>query len=98
MSAKGTSASDERAQRVGRAFLAVGALRAARTLNAWQPFSRLGRASVLAFPSGLTLSEMPLHALAWQALGTAGFVAARWPADARRAHRAAALRRRRRRA
>ena len=50
--------------------------RAARTLNAWHPFSRLGRASVLSFPSGLTLSEMPLHSLAWQAAGTAGFVAA----------------------
>ncbi len=76
MSAKGTSSSDERAQRVGRAFLAVGALRAARTLNAWHPFSRLGRGSFLAFPSGLTASEMPLHALAWQVMGTAGFVAA----------------------
>ena len=70
------SGSDERARRVGRAFLAVSALRAARTLNGWQPFSRRGRASALAFPSGLTVSELPLHSLASQALVTAGFVAA----------------------
>jgi acetyl esterase/lipase len=76
VSAKGTSASDERAQRVGRAFLTLGALRAARTFNAWQPISRRGRASFLSFPSGLTVSEMPLHSIAGQALVTAGFVAA----------------------
>ena len=38
--------------------------------------SRTGPASVLAFPGGLTVSEMPLHSLTWQALATAGFVAA----------------------
>ncbi len=38
--------------------------------------SRIGRTSVFAFPGGLTVSEMPLHSLAWQALATAGFVAA----------------------
>jgi acetyl esterase/lipase len=70
------SGSDERERRVGRAFLAVGALRAARTLNGWRPFSRTGRTSALAFPSGLTVSELPLHSLACQALVTAGFAAA----------------------
>ncbi len=70
------SRSDQRAQKAGKAFLAVSALGAAQTLNAWHPFSRRGRASVLAFPGGLTVSEMPLHTLAWEALATAGFVAA----------------------
>jgi acetyl esterase/lipase len=70
------SGSDERARRVGRALLAVGAFRAARTLNGWQPISRRGRASALSFPSGLTVSELPLHSLASQAVVTAGFVAA----------------------
>ena len=31
---------------------------------------------MLSFPSGLTVSELPLHALAWQTLGTVGLVAA----------------------
>jgi len=75
MSPRTPARSDERDRRVGQAFLAVSALRAARTLNAWHPLSRTGRASVLAFPAGLTVSEMPLHTLAWQALATAGFVA-----------------------
>jgi acetyl esterase/lipase len=61
---------------VGQAFLVASAIGAARTLNAWRPVSRTGRTSVLAFPGGLTVSEMPLHSLAWQALATAGFVAA----------------------
>ena len=68
--------SDERARRIGRVFLAASALGAARTLNAWHPFNRTGRPSVLAFPSGLTVSELPLHSIAWQAIATAGFVAA----------------------
>lgn len=68
--------SDDRDRRVGQAFLAVSAIGAVRTLNAWRPVSRTGRTSVLAFPGGLTVSEMPLHSLAWQALATAGFVAA----------------------
>jgi acetyl esterase/lipase len=65
-----------RDRRVGQAFLAASAIGAARTLNAWRPVSRTGRTSVLAFPGGLTVSEMPLHSLAWQAVATAGFVAA----------------------
>lgn len=67
---------DDRDRRVGQAFLAASAIGAVRTLNAWRPVSRTGRTSVLAFADGLTTSEMPLHSLAWQALATAGFVAA----------------------
>ena len=66
--------SDPRGRRVGQAFLAVSAIGAARTVNAWRPISRTGRTSVLSFPGGLTISEMPLHSLAWQALATTGFV------------------------
>lgn len=69
-----SSGPDERARRAGRALLALSTLRAARTANAWHPFSRRGRASFLFFPSGLTTSELPLHSLAVQALVTAGFV------------------------
>jgi acetyl esterase/lipase len=71
-----SSRSDDRARLVGQVFLAVGALRALRTLNAWHPLSRTGRASVLSFPSGLTVSELPMHSLVSQAIGTAPFVAA----------------------
>lgn len=76
MSPGALTGSDDRDRRVGQAFLAVSAIGAVRTLNAWRPVSRTGRTSVLAFPGGLTVSEMPLHSLAWQALATAGFVAA----------------------
>jgi acetyl esterase/lipase len=68
--------SDEPGRRAGQVFLAASAIGAARTLNAWRPVSRTGRTSVLAFPGGLTVSEMPLHSIAWQAAATAGFVAA----------------------
>jgi acetyl esterase/lipase len=68
--------SDEHDLRAGQAFLVASAIGAARTLNAWRPLNRTGRTSVLAFPGGLTVSEMPLHSLAWQALAAAGFVAA----------------------
>jgi acetyl esterase/lipase len=71
-----TGAGGERARAVGNALLAVGALRAVRTANAWHPVGRLSRASSLGFPSGLTLSELPLHAVATQALVTAGLLAA----------------------
>ena len=54
----------ERDRRVGQVFLAASAIGAARTLNAWRPVSRTARPSVLAFPSGLTVSELPLHSLA----------------------------------
>lgn len=70
------SRSDERDRRAGQASLVTSAISAARTLNAWHPVSRTGRSSVLAFPSGLTVSELPLHSLAWQAVATGGFVAA----------------------
>ena len=76
MRARARRSSAERDRRVGRAFLAGSVLGAARTLNAWHPVSRTGQSSVLAFSGGLTVSEMPLHSLAWQALATAGFVAA----------------------
>ena len=66
----------QRGRRAGQLFLAASAIGAARTLNAWHPVSRSGRSSLLAFPSGLTVSEMPLHAIAWQAAATAGFAAA----------------------
>ncbi|MDZ7678186.1 MAG: alpha/beta hydrolase [Acidimicrobiales bacterium] len=63
-------------RRAGSIFLAASAIGAARTLNAWHPVSRSGRASVLAFGDGVTISEMPLHTLAWQAALSAGFVKA----------------------
>jgi acetyl esterase/lipase len=76
MSSGALRRSPDRDRRVGQAFLAASAIGAVRTINAWRPLSRTGRTSVLAFPGGLTVSEMPLHSLAWQALATSGFVAA----------------------
>ncbi|MGY6501130.1 MAG: alpha/beta hydrolase fold domain-containing protein [Acidimicrobiales bacterium] len=60
----------------GPLFLAASVAGMARTLNAWHPVRRSGRASLLAFPDGVALSEMPLHELAWEAAATSAFVAA----------------------
>lgn len=61
---------------MGQAFLTASSVGAARTLNAWHPAGRTGRTATAAFRGGLTVSELPLHALAWQAVATGGFVAA----------------------
>lgn len=64
-----------REQRLGKAMLTTSAIGAARTLNAWRPAGRSGRVANIAFRNGLTVSELPMHSLAWQALATGGFVA-----------------------
>jgi len=61
-------------KRVGRIFLGAAALGALNTANARQPLSRTGRSSVLAFALGWPTSELPLHAIGWQALATLGFI------------------------
>jgi acetyl esterase/lipase len=76
MSSAGPTGAEARDRRMGQLFLTASLIGAARTLNAWRPVSRTGRTSVLAFPGGLTVSELPLHSLAWQAVAAAGFVAA----------------------
>jgi len=54
----------------GQRFLNRSLLGALNTVNGHRPFSREGRTGVLTFfPSWLT-SELPLHAIAWQALAT----------------------------
>jgi len=58
----------------GRTYLLAAALGSANTANARTPFSRTGRASVLSFFPGWLTSELPLHAVAWQVVATAGFV------------------------
>ncbi|MCB0988835.1 MAG: alpha/beta hydrolase [Microthrixaceae bacterium] len=60
-------------RRAGRAFLASAALGALNTANGRKPLARNGGAGVLAFATGYPTSEMPLHALGWQALATVGF-------------------------
>jgi acetyl esterase/lipase len=69
-----TAADRSQADVVATAFLGSAALGALNTANARRPLSRLGRASVLSFFPGWLTSELPLHALAWQALATVGFV------------------------
>ena len=55
----------------GHRFLRHSLIGALNTANGQRPLSRDGRSGVLAFfPSWLT-SEMPLHAIGWQALATA---------------------------
>ena len=58
----------------GNAFLASAALGALNTANAQKPLARNGSGGVLAFATGYPTSELPLHALGWQALATLGFV------------------------
>ena len=61
------------AHRAGRALLVASAVGALNTANARKPLKRDGRAGVLGFMPGWLTSEMPLHAIGWQALATAGF-------------------------
>jgi acetyl esterase/lipase len=68
------STSSPRRRRTGRAFLAVSLIGALNTANARRPLARNGRAGVLAFATGWPTSELPLHAIGWQALATLGFV------------------------
>ena len=58
----------------GKAFLAASAVGALNTANARKPLARKGRSGVLAFAIGWPTSELPLHAIGWQALATVGFV------------------------
>ncbi len=55
-------------------FLASSVIGAANTANARKPFARTGPVSVPSFFTGWITSEMPLHAIAWQALATLLFV------------------------
>lgn len=64
----------EAVDRVGSLFLKAAALGAVNTANARKPISRLGRASVLSFFPGWLTSEMPFHAIGWQALATGAFI------------------------
>ena len=58
----------------GQRFLSGALLGALNTANGHRPLARDGRSGVLTFfPSWLT-SEMPLHAMAWQALATAEYI------------------------
>ncbi len=61
------------AQAAGNTFLASAVLGALNTANARKPLARNGPGGVLAFASGWPTSEMPLHAVGWQALATLGF-------------------------
>jgi acetyl esterase/lipase len=71
MSLRSSANADDRT--VGKAFLASAALGALNTANAQKPLARKGGAGVLAFATGYPTSELPLHALGWQVLATAGF-------------------------
>lgn len=68
-----SSASRRRAGRAGRRYLAASAVGALNTANARQPLTRRGRGAVACFFPGWLTSEMPLHAIGWQALATLGF-------------------------
>jgi acetyl esterase/lipase len=69
-----TSHQDDRdPSRAGSAFLAASVVGALNTANARKPLARSGPGSVLAFAAGWPTSELPLHAIGWQALATLGF-------------------------
>lgn len=57
-----------------RRYLAASALGAVNTINARKPFARDGRASIPSFMAGWLTSELPLHAIGWQALATGAWV------------------------
>ena len=60
--------------RTSKQFLAVAAAGALNTANARTPFGRRGRLGTLGFFPGWLTSELPLHAIGWQALAALGFV------------------------
>lgn len=68
--ARPTSASRRRA---GRRYLTAAAVGALNTANARQPLTRKGRGAIACFFPGWLTSELPLHAIGWQALATLGF-------------------------
>ncbi len=61
------------ARRAGRRLLVASAIGAVNTANARQPLARQGRGAIACFFPGWLTSEMPLHAIGWQALATLGF-------------------------
>ncbi|CAN5608614.1 alpha/beta hydrolase [soil metagenome] len=61
-------------RRTAERFLALAAAGALNTANARKPFGRGGRLGTAGFFPGWLTSELPLHAIAWQALATAGYV------------------------
>jgi len=63
-----------RQQQAGRRLLALSALGAANTVNARKPFARQGRVSIPSFFGGWLTSELPLHTIGVQALGTAHYL------------------------
>jgi acetyl esterase/lipase len=63
--------------RSGTIYLTCAAVGALNTANAYRPFARDGRLSLPAFVTGMLTSELPLHALGWQAAATIGFAARR---------------------
>ena len=56
--------------RAGRDFLVASAIGAVNAANARKTLKRDGRTGVLLFMPGWVTSELPLHAIAWQALAT----------------------------
>ncbi|HEY4378015.1 MAG TPA: alpha/beta hydrolase [Acidimicrobiales bacterium] len=70
-----TSAKRDRtpAQQAGRAYLAASALGALNTANARRPLKEVPQLGALGFFPGWLTSELPLHAIGWQALATAAY-------------------------
>ncbi|MGI8756174.1 MAG: alpha/beta hydrolase fold domain-containing protein [Acidimicrobiales bacterium] len=64
----------DHAHRAGRRYLAEAALGALNTHNARRPFQRTGRGGLLSFAAGWPTSELPLHAIGWQALASLRYV------------------------
>lgn len=65
-----SAAKRKKARKAGRGLLVASAVGALNTANARQPLTRQGRGAVACFfPAWLT-SELPLHAIGWQALAT----------------------------
>lgn len=59
---------------VGKRFLAAATIGALNSANARRPFGRRGRLGTAMFFPGWITSELPLHAIAWQGLATAGWI------------------------
>ena len=65
---------DAAARKAGWGFLGAAALGALDTANARTPLPHSDRGRVAAFFPGWLTSELPLHAIGWQALATAGWI------------------------
>jgi acetyl esterase/lipase len=70
-----SAATRTKARKAGRGLLVASAVGALNTANAHRPLARQGRGAMACFFPGWITSELPIHAIGWQALATLRYAA-----------------------